>query len=402
MEKKTVNLESKPKLLICQEHEIELNIYCETREQLVCPYCTTKEHFAHEHNTVKKMASKYRVELDKTTGLLEKMIKGLSEMHHAVTMNREKMEKEATEVHQQINLHYEQLQKQLLQQRDQLKEEVNELSIQNEKAALLQLEQIESTQGQLESMKEFNNAIKNALDQETLCMKKQVTKDVKRLTDHYNELISEPVELTAMEYITTEKHHKLFPQFGNVFYGDASPLSSEVKDIPLYIQANEKVKFLIETKNAENHPCLKGGSKVMVEAESTSGDIIPVVVVDNKDSSYSVSFIPSQTGKICISVTIKGKHIKGSPYSVLVHLYSALNKPSKIINDSGCMGQPHGVAVGRDGIWAVADQSNDHIYIFDGQDQLVRKFGSRGKCDGQFNFLAGLAFDVNNNLYVVD
>lgn len=402
LEEKIVNLQSKPKLLVCQEHEIELNIYCETCEQLVCPYCTTKGHFEHDHNTAKKMASKHRVELDKNTKLLEKMINGLSEMHHTVAMTRDKNEEQTAEVDQQINRHYEQLQQQLLQQRDQLKKELHKLSIQNKKAASLQLEQIESTQGQLESMKELSNAIKNASDQETLCMKKQVNKDMKSLTDLYNKLSSELVELMTIEYITIEEKCKRFPQFGNVFYGDASPLTSEAKRVPSYIHANEKVEFLIVTKNADNNLCFKGGSKVMVEAESDSGVIIPVAVVDNKDSSYSASFVPSQAGKGYVSIIIKGKQIKGSPYSVSVREHSALNKPSKIINDSGHMGQPCGIAFGRDGIWAVVDQSNDCIYIYDGQDQLIRKFGSKGNCDGQFNFPAGLAFDVNNNIYVVD
>ena len=40
------------------------------------------------------------------------------------------------------------------------------------------------------------------------------------------------------------------------------------------------------------------------------------------------------------------------------------------------------------------------MYIFDGQDQLVRKFGSNGRGNGQFSNPRGLAFDTNNQLYV--
>ena len=52
-------------------------------------------------------------------------------------------------------------------------------------------------------------------------------------------------------------------------------------------------------------------------------------------------------------------------------------------------------------MWAVADHSNHCVYIFDSHDQVVRKFGSQGNGDGQFNSPAGLAFDADNNLYVV-
>ena len=403
VEKKFINVLPKPKSLLCQEHEIELNLYCETCDKLMCHYCTTKDHLGHDYDTVKKVANKHRVELDEITRPLEKMIDGLSKAHQDTTsMARELIGNQTAEVDKEIDRFYDQLIQQLLQQRDELKKELQELSVLKIKMASLELEQIEYTQAQLESMKELNIAIKNGSDQEALFMKKQVIKDVKRIQDVYNKLTTEPVELAAMQFIPTEKYHKSLPWLGNLFYGDASPFNSEAKGIPLYAHVSKNVNLLVVTKNAENHLCCKGGSKVMVEAESSAGDIIPVIVVDNKDSSYSVSFVPNQTRKVNLSVTIRGKHIKGSPYSVTVRQCSVLNNPSTIINDKGRMGQPCGIAFGKNGIWAVADQSSYHVYIFDDQDQLIRKFGSEGKCNGQFRFPAGLAFDDNNHLYVVD
>ena len=52
-------------------------------------------------------------------------------------------------------------------------------------------------------------------------------------------------------------------------------------------------------------------------------------------------------------------------------------------------------------MWAVADHSNHCVYIFDNQDQVVRKFGSKGNGHDEFDKPAGLAFDADNNLYVV-
>ena len=402
VEKRIINRLSKPKSMLCQEHEIELNLYCETCDQLMCHYCTTKDHLGHEHDAVKKVADKHRVELDKTTGPIEKMIHGLSKAHEETAMAREVIGSHTAEVDKEIDRYYDQLTQLLLQQRDEIKKELQELSVQKMKTAVLQLEQIESTQAQLESMKEFSIVIKNGSDQEALFMKKQVIRDVKRLTDVYNTLTTKSVELETMQFILTEKYHKLLPRFGNLFYGDASPLNSEAEGLPLYAHVSKTVNFVIVTKNAENHLCCNGGSKVVIETESSSGDIIPVMIEDNRDSSYSVSFVANQTGRVSLSVTVRGKHIKGSPYSVTVRRCSALNKPSKIINDEGRMGQLCGIAFGKDGIWAVTDRSNYQVYMFDGQDQLIRKFGSEGKCNGQFRFPAGLAFDDSNHLYVVD
>ena len=83
-EKKDVNVRPKAKPLLCQEHDMELNFYCGTCEQLVCHYCITTDHAAHEHNTIKKMANKHRAELDKVIKPVEEMIGQLSKTHQNI------------------------------------------------------------------------------------------------------------------------------------------------------------------------------------------------------------------------------------------------------------------------------------------------------------------------------
>ena len=262
---------------------------------------------------------------------------------------------------------------------------------------------MEYTQAQLESMKELNDAVKNGSDQEVLFMKKQITEDIKKVIDCYKNLKTEPVELATIQFIPAEKHQNLIPQFANVFYGDASPLSSAVVNILSVAYVNKDVKFTLTTKNAQGHLCSNGGSKVIawVHLNSTGG-ITPVAIKDNKDGSYSGTFVAKETGEVKLSVIISGKHIKGSPYIIIVHRnYHSLKVPSKVVNDGGRMGEPWGIAFGKDGMWAVSDHSNRCVYIFNSQDQLVRKFGSKGNGNGEFNRPAGLAFDDDSNLYVV-
>ena len=122
---------------------------------------------------------------------------------------------------------------------------------------------MEHTQGQLESMKELNNAIKSGSDQEALFMKKQVTEDVKRITDSYERLKTEPVELATMQFIPVEQYQKWFPQFANVFNGDADPLTSMAENITSLAYVSNNVNFTIVTKNVQGDCCSKGGSKVI-------------------------------------------------------------------------------------------------------------------------------------------
>ena len=188
-------------------------------------------------------------------------------------------------------------------EREELKKELREMSTQKKKAVSLQLEQIEHNQAKPESMKELNDAIKSGSDQEALFMKKQVTEDLKRLINCYKELQTAPVELANMQFIPLGQYQNWFPQFGNVFYGDADPQNSVAENIPSYAYDNGEVKFTIVTKNAQGHLCTKGGSKVIVQAQlSCSGVFIPVAVKDNQDGNYSASFVASQYGDVRLSV----------------------------------------------------------------------------------------------------
>ncbi|XP_065915552.1 E3 ubiquitin-protein ligase TRIM71-like [Dysidea avara] len=128
---------------------------------------------------------------------------------------------------------------------------------------------------------------------------------------------------------------------------------------------------------------------------------------DNKDGSYSASFIANHVGELRLSVTINKQHIKGSPYLVNVHRnyrpinYRAMGKPNKIV-DGGGLKLPRGIAFGKDGVWAVGDQSNHCVWMFDSQYQLIRKIGSKGHGNGRFDGPLGVAFDPDGHLYVTD
>ena len=364
MENKDVSIKLKPKPLMCPQHELELNFYCETCERLVCHYCITKKHFNHKHNTAKDVAGKHRAEMDEAMKPVDRLITILSERHQKVTMTRERIEQQTIEAGKQINRYYRLLQRRLQQQRVNLIKELCEISTWKQNILLSHLDRIEDGQVQLEDIKELNIAVKDGSDQEALFMKNQIIEDATMLTDRYKR--GRSIESASMQFIPVEKYNKWFPQFGNVFYGEACAVNSEIKDIPSRAYINEYKEFEIVTRDADDKECSKGGSKVIVEAESSTGDVIPVTVEDRENGIYSADFTVNQIGEVKISTIIEGKHIKGSPFHVLVcRNYEKLDCFCKVIDDNRRMGQPWGIAFNKDGMWAVADHSNHCVYIFD-------------------------------------
>ena len=306
----------------------------------------------------------------------------------------DKIGAQADDTDKEIDRYYEELHRRLQQQRDELKKELHEASRQKKKEVTLQLEQMEHTQAQLESIKELNGAMKNGSDQ---LMKKQIVDDVKKISDSYNKLDTQPVQSATMEFIPVVEYKKSMPQFGHLSHDDVHI------DLPQYAFESFKVKFKVVTRDKTNHLDHKEGSKVVVQSQSNRGDVAPVDVKDNKDGSYSASFVANQVGEVKLSVTIKGQQIKGSPFNVKVHgKYTTIGKPTKVVNEGGRLGTSWGIAFGEDGTWAVTDSFNHCMWIFNCKNQLVRMFGSSGICNGAFNRPLGITFDINNYLYVTD
>ena len=396
---KDAPIQAKVKIPLCNEHDEQLKYYCETCDRLVCMYCTVKKHNGHHHDSVKQMATKHRNELKKITDPVEGMIKNLSVAHDSVEKMMKKSRRRGDEVDKKIDRYYDKLLQKLMKQKDEVKQQARDAVSQKEKAMITQLEEVTSMQAKLMSMKELTDALEQSSDQEALSAKKQVTDRVHQLTDAYKKVNIQPVESAAMDFVPTKDP---FPVFGHLF-AYVNPHTSEVKNLIQYANVGKKIEFTIITKYRNGGPCISGGAQVSVQLKSCRGDVTAWEVRDNNDGSYMASFVAEQVGEAKVLVCINGEQIKGSPYSIVVgRNYQAIDKPSKIVNNNGSVGEPWDVAFGRNGLWAVADCSNHCVYIFDDRDELVRKFGSNGSNNGQFSFPSGVAFDSHNHLYVVD
>ena len=104
-------------------------------------------------------------------------------------------------------------------------------------------------------------------------------------------------------------------------------------------------------------------------------------------------------------MSINGQQIKGSPLHFTVFKnYLDLHSATKTlgVDDNINLGNPWGVAFSEIGLWAVTDNSNHCVYIFNSKNQFVRKIGQAGTRKGQFQFPRGTAYDNTNHLYVAD
>jgi len=268
---------------------------------------------------------------------------------------KDDIEAKATSIDKEIDVYYEKLEQQMLlqlqQQKHDLKTELHGEMERRKKKASIDLEMMEHCQAELESIEELNGAVKRGSDQEALLMEKQVMDNVKRLSQLFDKLSSEPVGAVAIEFECVKGVNISLPQLGNLNFGPTiSVVNSKAVNVPKMASKGDIVNFSIVTKDHQNYVCHKDGSDITSQVESSRGEVIPVEMKDNKDGSYSATFVAKHMGELRLSVTINKQNIKGSPYLVNVHRnYCSLDKPSNVIG----MKLPRGIVFAKDGVWAV-------------------------------------------------
>ena len=173
---------------------------------------------------------------------------------------------------------------------------------------------------------------------------------------------------------------------------------------PKYVFKGVKVDLRIIASYSNGHHYSRGGNLVTVALQYSNGEITTTTAWDCNDGEYEASFVPKEVGNLKVFVSIDGQSIKDSPYHVLVSRnYPSIERPTNIVNYHGKMGKPWGIAFGpKNGVWAVADQSNHCVYVFQEEDKFLWKFGSKGSNIGQLDNPCGITFDASNCLYVAD
>lgn len=391
---------------VCEEHGYELKHYCVTCDKLICLYCAIKQHSDHDHDTVEKKVNKQRDEMKRIAAPLEGMAENLSKAHGNVDSLKKRVQEQGKEIDTKIDEHYDKLFKKLLAQKEQLKKELSVAMSQVGKIAATRHDEIESVLQRLSKVKVLNQSIEEGSDQQALSTKHKLVHSMKDLDSVYKKVPLQP--LTSPE-ITYTPVNKSLPQFGllSVFgkpfsIGDVT--NSKIENIPRHIFEGQSVKLKIVLKDHDGRNCPIGGCEVSVQLESDNGEVTVARIRDNNDGSYVASFTVRQVGETKLTVSINGQQIKGSPHHFTVFKnYRALHSATKtLVDDNVNFGNLWGIAFSRNNLWAVADNSNHCVYLFNSKDQLVRKIGKAGTRKGQFQSPRGITFDNTNHLYVAD
>ena len=401
-EKKVKQLDFLKRLpLYCSLHQgKELELYCETCEELICHNCTIKKHKDHQYDLVSDTLEQQKAEITASLEPVEMQLETINKAIGQIERQSKAVKANMEDVEDEIKKEIEKLHNILELRKAELLIKVNEEGQKKLKRLATQKDEMETVQTQLVSCLTFvKESLKRGSQGEVMKMKKGVSRQIKEITDSIKPDQLPPCELPDMRFLPSPELEQNCKQFGT---SNASPEKSYATGKGLEVAVRgEKATAIVHVCDEEGRVCSEPVESLTCELMSdTNCDIIKGSVKKRKDGQFEVSYQASSRGRHQLHIKVEGEHIKGSPFSVTVKLpVQELGTPVRSING---VKNPWGVAINQQGQVVVVEYEGNRVSIFSSKGKKIRSFGSRGSGHGQFNCPFGVAIDDDGNILVVD
>ena len=387
----------------CADHDYEtVRFFCQDCEMLVCRDCFIVTHKDHERIEFTKVGDAAREALKESAakcneaqvpGTFTESIANGEKMLQQIDTRKEEIEKEIEETFTKLKTILEERRRYLLA-------ETEEIASTKKESVKKQLNEFQRLENGVLLGCQLAQSVSECEDfGEVLSIKKLITDQLERCLkaskDHPREIQEDGVILTKLEAAGISDE---INRFGGVFEVDPDIYSVESGlAIPLATVGKER-KFKLAIDSPLSLDKATANLKTsFVKCDETKEEGRVVIVNDNKTAT--VSCTPQSIGQYQLSVTIRGHHIKGSPYCLSAKAsknYASLpNLSSYNVGNN-----TFGVAVHGNGD-VFASNNSGFVQVFSQDGNKTRTIGTKGNGDGQFGRPFGLLL-VGDKLYVSD
>ena len=383
--------------LFCSLHNgKELELYCETCEELICHNCTVKKHKEHRYDLVSDTFETHKTEitasmepienhLSVVNNSLEELRGRTKELSNQRASNEAKIQREIQQLHKLIEVR----KAELISQNDQM----IEIKLKNLSA---QEDELETLQTQLVSCLSFmRESLRTGSQGEVMKVKKTAMKQMKEMTDNFKPDSLRPCEDANVKFIASGPNlTQAYQEFGRVVLQKSSPKNcyTYTTGIVKKVKVDERVTAILHVVDDEGKACT-------TPVETPTCELVPVVAGEKTDchvkkvapNQYEISYQPTTRGRYQLHIKVEGGHIKGSPFSVIV---KDLNNIVQIIEQ---VKEPTCITLDKTGNMVVAEDGGECVSVFSPAGEKLRSFGSDKLSDPR-----GVAMDDDGNILVVD
>ena len=161
-----------------------------------------------------------------------------------------------------------------------------------------------------------------------------------------------------------------------------------------------ETKFQVITRNSQGEQYYCPGDYIAVNVNSVQGRNVgaEVKITDNKNGSYTVSFIPRDAGQHQPTIQVNGEKIGETPP---IDIRERLFRPLRLIGEGNIdnmkLVNPWGVAVNDLNKIFITDKGNNRIVVFNEKGEFISSFGQN-----LVNKPTEICIDKENRIYVAN
>ena len=382
------------KVLHCSKHPAkELDLYCETCQEVICRDCILNVHRDHQYDLATDAFPQQRNVLiasvepvEQQLASVNKALESLGTLHGKITDQSQALETQIRASMRLIHKALEAREKDLISQ-------LGQLTQQKLKNVATQQDGLELVATQLKSCCGFlQDSMRTGSQVEVLAMTKSFVQQVQDVILAFEPESLVPEEQADLEFLSSQNEMmQACNTFGQV---DTHP----VCHVKCHAEGpGLRVAMVGETATATVHVVDQDGRKYQhpmeVSCELVSSDGGKAKKVSN--GQYEISYQPQHRGQHYLHIRVEDRELSGSPFPVSV----LTTKPTNIIND---VNTPWGLAVNNSGQLLVVEHNRHCVSVISGNGENRRYFSSYGSGPDQLNNPCGIALTSTGDILVCE
>ena len=386
-------------VLQCSMHpDKQLDLFCETCEEMICLHCIVRIHRDHQYDLATDAFPKHKdvivaslQPVEQQLASVNKALEGVDNECGLITHKRQSIETDIKRNIRQVHDVLETRQEELITQLEQMTQ-------QKMKTLAAQRDQLELVATRLKSCRNFvQESLTTGSQGEILASKKSVVEQVKEITANFRAEPLRPQDKANMLFTHCQKElTQACQQFGKVVSCSACPEKCHAEGKGLDIAVlGETATATVDLMDQDGRECTHSEyvNCVLVSRDGSSqvnGEVKKVGA-----SKYEISYQSQRSGQHQLHIQVEGMNIARSPFTISAYSTTPTNTIAGVSD-------PGGVAVNGKGQIVVTNSNDGSVSIFNANGGKVKSFGVSGSGPGQMSNPIGVAFTVTGDILVSD
>ena len=288
-------------ILCCPQHQgKELDLYCETCEELICLHCTVKIHKDHQYDLVGDTFERHKEEMTTCVEPVENDLSITSKAKEQLGVRMQELDDQGAAVKAVVQKEIRQLQEVLEDRKVEIFNRVDQHVERKKKNLAAQMDEVETIETQQTSCLSFvKESLRTGSQGEVMKVKKAVMKQVKEVRDNFKPDMLPPCEPANVKFVASSELETACKKFGEVYLQEVSPKKCYAVGKGLEVaEPGEKATAVLHVVNDKGKACDVPVETVTSELESESTSKKTKCIVKKTEASQcEISYQPTSQGR---------------------------------------------------------------------------------------------------------